>query len=239
MRLPEPFVKICSLREPGQAEFAVAAGASAIGLIFAGASRQVTVERAVEIATELRRLDRSAPLLVVGVFVDQPMDDVNRITDRVGLDLVQLHGTESPADMAKLERPVIKIIRPSSGDGTMPMTSFAALPVPPVAYLVDGSSKDAAGGTGERADWSTAAEMARTARLVLAGGLTPENVGDAIRSVRPFGVDVSSGVETAGAKDRGKVIAFAAAARAAFAELDLRQGGVIPLAETAEPVHRP
>lgn len=236
MRLPEPFVKICSLREPGQAEFAVAAGASAIGLIFAGASRQVTVERAVEIATELRRLDRSAPLLVVGVFVDQPMDDVNRITDRVGLDLVQLHGTESPADMAKLERPVIKVIRPSSGDGTMAMTSFAALPV---AYLVDGSSKDAAGGTGERADWSTAAEMARTARLVLAGGLTPENVGDAIRSVRPFGVDVSSGVETAGAKDWGKVIAFAAAARAAFAELDLRQGGVIPLAETAEPVHRP
>lgn len=236
MRLPEPFVKICSLREPGQAEFAVAAGASAIGLIFAGASRQVTVERAVEIATELRRLDRSAPLLVVGVFVDQPMDDVNRITDRVGLDLVQLHGTESPADMAKLERPVIKVIRPSSGDGTMAMTSFAALPV---AYLVDGSSKDAAGGTGERADWSTAAEMARTARLVLAGGLTPENVGDAIRSVRPFGVDVSSGVETAGAKDWGKVIAFAAAARAAFAELDLRQGGVIPPAETAEPVHRP
>ena len=90
MSLPEPFIKICSLREPHQAGFAVAAGSDAVGLIFATARRHVTVDRAIEIVAELRRLDGKHRLVVVGVFVDQPADEVNSTADRVGLDVVQL-----------------------------------------------------------------------------------------------------------------------------------------------------
>lgn len=235
---PESFVKICSLREPHQAEFAAAAGASAVGLIFAEARRRVTVERAREIVGELRRLDSRRRVLVVGVFVDQAVDEVNRVADQVGLDLVQLHGAEATDVVARIERPVIKVVRPPADGGSTSSGAYGELASPPVAYLVDGVSKAAAGGTGERADWTAAAALARTERLILAGGLTPENVGEAVRAVRPFGVDVSSGVETDGAKDRTKVVAFVAAARAAFAGLDLGQGGVVPVAEAAEPVHR-
>ena len=238
MSLPEPFIKICSLREPHQAEFAVAAGADAVGLIFATARRQVTVDRATEIVGELRRLDRKRRLLVVGVFVDQPADEVNSTADRVGLDVVQLQGLESPEVMSRIERPVIKVVRPKPGDALTILAAYEALAVAPVAYLVDGVSLDAAGGTGKRADWAAAANVAKSTRLVLAGGLTPENVGEAIRTVRPFGVDVSSGVETGGVKDREKVLAFVASARAAYGELDVGQGGVVPLTETTEPVHR-
>lgn len=237
--LPKPLVKICSLREPHQAEFAVAAGADAIGLIFAEARRRVTVERAVDIVRELRRLDGAGRMLVVGVFVDQAVDDVNRIADHVELDVVQLHGAEIPQYVALAERPVIKLVRPEPKDVGRSTSAYGQLSVPPVAYLMDGVSSAAVGGTGERADWLVAGQLAESTRLILAGGLTPENVGDAILSVRPFGVDVTSGVETDGVKDRVKVIAFVAAARAAFAALDFGQGGVVPVSEAAQPVHRP
>ena len=239
MTLPEPFIKICSLREPHQAEFAVSAGADAVGLIFATARRRVTVERAQEIVRELRRLDRDGRVLVVGVFVDQPADEVNGIVDRVGLDLVQLHGSETPDFVMQIERPVIKIVRAELDEFDPTLGGYRALTAPPAAYLVDGASSVAAGGTGEQADWGSARCLARSTKVILAGGLTPENVGDAIRTVRPFGVDVSSGVETDGVKDRTKVLVFVEAARAAFARLDIGQGGVIPVAEAAEPVHRP
>lgn len=242
MSLAFPLVKICSLGEPGQAEFAVAAGADAVGLIFAEARRRVTTERAIEIVTELQRLEAPRRITLIGVFVDQAADEINRIAALVGLDVVQLHGGESPAFAAMVERPVVKALRLTAED-TGPgvasrIESFDRLARPPLAYLVDPHSTDAPGGTGKPVDWTVAAEIARSSRLILAGGLTPNNVGDAIRSVRPAGVDVSSGVETDGMKDRGKVIAFAAAARAAFAALDLDQDGVVPMTEAAEPVDR-
>lgn len=239
MILPEPFIKICSLREPHQAEFAVSAGAGAVGLVFAAARRQVTVERAMDIVRELRRLDRDGRPSVVGVFVDQPSDEVNRIADRVGLDLVQLHGGETPNYVTLVERPVIKVVRTDLDEAGQTTAGYKVLPAPPVAYLVDGVSQIAVGGTGVQADWTAARRQAQSNRLILAGGLKPENVGDAIRAVQPFGVDVSSGVETDGVKDRAKVIAFVAAAQAAFAELDGGQDGIVPVAEAAEPVHRP
>jgi len=239
MRLPEPFIKICSLREPQQAEFAVAAGASAVGLIFAEARRQVTVDRAVEIVRELRRLDGDQPFLVVGVFVDQAADEINGVAERVGLDLVQLHGFEIPEVVARIERPVIKVVRTAGGQDGWAFDGYESLAVPPIAYLVDGHSTSGAGGTGARGDWTAASELALGSHLVLAGGLTPENVGDAVRAVRPFGVDVSTGVEIEGVKDRAKVIAFVGAARAAFAGLDVGENGVVPISEAAEPVHRP
>lgn len=237
--LPGPLVKICSLREPHQAEFAVAAGADAIGLIFVEARRQVTVERAVEIVREVRRLDADGKLLVVGVFVDQAVDDVNRIADHVGLDVVQLHGAETSRYVELVERPVIKVVRPDPKDVAGSTSAYGLLSVPPVAYQMDGVSSVAAGGTGERADWVSARGLAETTRLILAGGLTPENIGEAIRAVHPFGVDVGSGVESDGVKDRAKVIAFVEAARAAFTGLDLCQGGVVPIPEAAQPIHRP
>ena len=236
--LPDPLVKICSLREPRQAEFAVAAGADAVGLIFAEARRRVSVDLAVEIVDEVRRLQDGRALVIVGVFVDQSADAINRISEVVGLDFVQLHGTEPPDVVARVERSVIKVIRTRAGDIRAPLALFQALPDAPVAYLVDGQSSGQPGGTGARADWGCAADLASGATVILAGGLNPENVAEAIRAVRPFGVDVSSGVETDGVKDREKVIAFVAAARAAFATLHLDQGGVVPVAEAAEPAHR-
>ena len=241
MTLPHPFIKICSLREPHQAEFAVAAGASAVGFIFADARRRVTVDHAREIVGELRRLDADGRILAVGVFVDQSADEVNRTADAVGLNVVQLHGAEPPDVLARLERPVLKVVRGTEADAAGSITAYEQSNAAPVAYLVDGTSKDAAGGTGTRADWQAAMELARATRLILAGGLTPENVCEAIRVVRPLGVDVSSGVETDGAKDRAKVIAFARTARAAVARLEeepagswdrleIGEGGVVPVA---------
>lgn len=238
-----PLVKICSLREPAHAEFAVAAGADAIGLIFAEARRKVTMERAVEIVSELRRTQGSKDVVVVGVFVGQSADEINRIADLVELDVAQLHGDESPELAALVERPVIKALRLAATDTAPGVASrveaFDRLARPPLAYLVDPHSTDAPGGTGRRVDWTVAEEIARSTRMILAGGLTPGNVGDAIRRVRPAGVDVSSGVETDGVKDRAKVIAFVHAARAAFSTLDLDQGGVVPITEAAEPADRP
>ena len=219
MNLPEALIKICSLRQPQQAEFAVAAGADAVGLIFADARRQVTVERAREIVAELRRLEQDGPVLVFGVFLNQPLIEVNHVADRVELDVVQLHGHESLELISGVERPVVKVVRPGSGGSGPDLPALQALPRPPVAYMMDGASATGAGGTGERADWVTATEVATRARLVLAGGLTPQNVGVAVQQVRPLGVDVGSGVETDGVKDRDKVLAFVAAARAAFDRL--------------------
>ena len=221
--LTNPFIKIDGFREPHQAEFAVSAGASAAGLIFADARRRVTVERAMEFAGELRRLDGPDATLLIGVFVDQGPDEVNQVADRVGLDVVQLHGWESPSVVSIIERPVLKVIRGPLGEAIGSIAAFEGVRTPPVAYLVDGQSTDAVGGTGERADWAMAKELARSNRIILAGGLTPENVGEAIQVVRPLGVDVSSGVETDGTKNRVKVVAFVKAARVAFGGLHTGQ----------------
>jgi phosphoribosylanthranilate isomerase len=153
--------------------------------------------------------------LIVGVFAGMSADEVNDIASAAGLDLVQLSGGE-PADfIRKVERPVIRAVHVGETttaddiyDESVELRTAAAL-------LLDTASDRARGGTGERFDWSVAAEAAPRLPFLLAGGLTPENVGEAIAQVRPWGVDVSSGVETDGKKDIEKIRAFIRAAKGA------------------------
>lgn len=211
-------VKICSLREVEHAPFVLDAGVDLFGLIFVrGRSRYVTPERAQEIVHAVREQSNGAAPLAVGVFVDAPVAEINEITRSVGLDLVQLHGDEPPELLSELDLPAIKAISLQPGDLAETINErirlYAHACVAPVAFLIDGQQ----GGAGTVADWSVAAELARDWPVILAGGLTPGNVADSIAAVRPIGVDVSSGVESEGAKDPAKTLQFAAAARAAFA----------------------
>jgi phosphoribosylanthranilate isomerase len=219
-------VKICGLREPAHALAAAEAGADFIGLVFAESRRRVSVDEAQAIAGALGEpltgacggaehiealLQRKRPL-VVGVFAGADAESVNRTAEAVGLDLVQLSGDE-PWDMCgKLSRPVLKAVKVR--DGTSAEEIVAALPPGPVP-LLDTHAEGALGGTGRPFDWAVAGEVARRFPIVLAGGLTPDNVGEAVRRVRPWAVDVSSGVETDGVKDVGKIKAFVAAVREA------------------------
>ena len=141
---------------------------------------------------------------------DADAETVNRTAEAVGLDLVQLSGDE-PWDMCdKLSRPVLKAVKVR--DGTSAEEIIARLR-PGAVPLLDTHAEGALGGTGRAFDWAVAAEVARRFPIVLAGGLTPENVGEAVRRVRPWAVDVSSGVETDGVKDVEKIWAFIAAVR--------------------------
>jgi phosphoribosylanthranilate isomerase len=136
----------------------------------------------------------------VGVFVNQSADEINEIANRVDLSLVQLHGDERPEFAALLERPVIRAV--SMSGGTMDASGWPE----EVMLLVDAHDPVRRGGTGREASWPAAAQLAKERRVLLAGGLTPENVGDAIAFVKPFGIDVSSGVESApGMKDHVKL----------------------------------
>ena len=203
-------VKICGITTAEDARMAAAAGADAIGFVFWPKS-----PRAVDAATA-RAIAAVLPpfVLRVGVFVDASPEEMRRVADEVGLDMVQLHGQEPPEDVARAPRRAVKAIRVGPGfraeealryDGTA-----AALLVD---TLADGAGP---GGTGHTFDWSLVRPVrAGTPFLVLAGGLTPENVGEAIAAVRPDAVDVSSGVESSpGRKDPAKVRAFVDAVRA-------------------------
>lgn len=213
-------VKICSLRQPEQAGWVVESGAEMFGLIFAPSRRQVTIEDAKQIAVAARRASKGRAPMAVGVFVDADVVALNDAIDAVGLDLVQLHGTESAEMLTSIDVPVIKVVRVEPGFGFDQTAArigvFERSAKPPVAYLIDGFHPRRAGGQGVLADWELARRLADRFPIVLAGGLTPENVGEAITAVRPLGVDVSSGVETDGAKDRQKVFDFVANARSAF-----------------------
>ena len=220
------FVKICSVRAVEHAVWAREAGADLIGMIFADAPRRIDIKvaRAVrrelgprveilESSTETAERERHAagqPLLV-GVFARQSVDEIERVLDRVDLDLVQLSGGEHPALAGRIRRAVIRAVHVAEG-----MDAAAVLReidrAPNTMTMLDAKSKQG-GGTGQRIDWSLAAEVAASRPLLLAGGLNPENVGEAVRSVRPWAVDVSSGVETDGVKDQEKIRAFIAAAK--------------------------
>jgi phosphoribosylanthranilate isomerase len=152
--------------------------------------------------------------LIVGVFADQSVSDVNEIAEAAGLDLVQLSGDEDDAFVARIERPVIRTVH------VQPQTTaFDINDAAPAGYsaavLLDTGGKDVRGGTGEAFDWDVAAEVAHRTPFFLAGGLTHQNVDEAVRQVRPWAVDVSSGVETGGKKDIEKIRAFIRAAKGA------------------------
>ena len=203
-------VKVCGITSPVDAALAVDAGADAIGLVFWSRSpRAVSSERAVTIARVLPEA-----VLRVGVFVDASADEMRRVAESVGLDLLQLHGEEPPEALARLPRPVLKAVRVGPGFSRDEALRYLATAA---GILLDTRLPGQRGGTGVPFDWSLVKGLAeRVPFLVLAGGLDPSNVAEAIRAVRPHAVDVSSGVEASpGRKDPEKVRAFVVAARSA------------------------
>jgi phosphoribosylanthranilate isomerase len=196
-------IKICGITRLEDARAAVADGADALGFVFwPGSPRCITPGAVRTIVDEL-----PASVMYVGVFVNQPLEEVNGAAELAGLTHVQLHGDETTEFARGVERPVIRAI-------TLPSDGFADGWPAETTWLVDAHDRVRRGGTGTRADWDAAAELARRRRVILAGGLTPENVAEAIARVRPFGIDVSSGVEQApGMKDPVRLAALFRAAR--------------------------
>ncbi len=160
-----------------------------------------------------RLLERKRPL-TVGVFAGQDLETVNAIADECGLDLVQLSGDESWRDCLLIARQVIKVIH--VGQGAAPADVLGRIEAgTAIACMLDTASEGVYGGSGRTMDWTVAQEVSARLPIVLAGGLTPGNVAEAVRAVRPWGVDVSSGVETDGDKDADKIRAFVRAAKGA------------------------
>jgi phosphoribosylanthranilate isomerase len=206
-------VKICGLRTVEHAIAATAAGAAMLGLVFAPSRRRVRPEEAGAIVRAVRGRAGPRPQ-IVGLFVNAPAAEIRGVAATVGLDLVQLSGDEPVSLLDELSLPVIKAIRM---DGSAHEAAWIgrAGQGSSVVLLADAHVPGAYGGTGVLADWGRAAELARRAPLLLAGGLTAENVAAAIVAVAPLGVDVSSGVERDGVKDTAKIEAFLEAAHAA------------------------
>ena len=203
------FVKVCGITSPEDAACAAEAGADAIGMVFwPGSPRAVSLDRALAIGAAL-----PASVVKVGVFVDASRDEMARVADAAGLDLLQLHGEEPPELLAGLPRRALKAIRVGSGFVAEDALRYADA----LGLLLDTRSAETPGGTGRAFDWSLVRGVRERARfVVLAGGLTPDNLSAALAAVRPHGVDASSGLETApGRKDPARVRAFVAAARAA------------------------
>jgi phosphoribosylanthranilate isomerase len=195
-------VKICGIKNLADARAAVEAGADALGLVFAHSPRRIEVEAARAIVAALAR-----EMVFVGVFRDAPLDEVNRIAEQVGLDCLQLHGHESPEYCAAANRCAIKRFAIGDGDLSAEIQRYRAF-----ASLLDPGAGD-----GQTFDWKQAAGLRH--RIIVAGGLTPKNVAEPIRLLRPFGVDVASGVEIEpGRKDHRKMKAFIQAVRRADAD---------------------
>ncbi len=210
-RLARTRVKICGLTRADDACAAMAAGADALGLVFYLRSpRCVDVERARAVTAGLPPF-----VTVVGLFVDAPADEVRAVLEAVRIDLLQFHGEEPPEYCAGFPRPYIKALRMREGlDLRQAMRAHRRA----LGLLLDAYSPAAPGGSGLSFDWDRVpADL--PVPVILAGGLTPENVGAAVRRVRPFAVDVSSGVESApGIKDPDRVRRFLEAVRRADAD---------------------
>jgi len=193
------FVKICGITRPVDAAAAVEAGANALGFVFwPNSPRFVDPYTARAIAGGL------PPFVVpVGVFVNQPAEYVRGVAALVGLGAVQLHGDEDPAYLAGIRHAVIKAV--PVGDGSEQLDQWS----PRTTLLLDVRDPVARGGTGRTIDWTAAASIAKRRRSLLAGGLTPDNVAEAIALVQPYGIDVSSGVERSpGVKDPARIRAL-------------------------------
>ena len=208
-------IKICGITEPSQAAAAAEAGADYIGIVMAPSKRQVDAERAKSIVAALKG-SRAIP---VGVFVNTSADEINRIAKYCNFDRIQLSGDEPWEFVKKLNRPAIKAVKVSTEhtgdkllkeiDGGYKKADYYFLP------LLDCAVNGSYGGSGKSFDWAIARKATEKYRFVLAGGLTPENVGGAIASARPWAVDVSSGVETNRKKSVAKIKAFITAVRSA------------------------
>jgi phosphoribosylanthranilate isomerase len=219
-------VKVCGITNRADAQAAVAAGADLLGFIFFPQSpRYVRPEKVREILAAVA--PQQAGILTVGVFVNESPETVGRVLDFCGLDLAQLHGEEPPEALgldhggkSPLRGRAYKALRPSSLEEALELAHNYAL-APPIrdggrlpAFLLDAYHPRLRGGTGQTGDWGIAASLAGRYPLLLAGGLSPANVAQAVREVRPWGVDAASGIERApGQKDYAALRAFIAAAK--------------------------
>ena len=205
-------IKICGLTRPEDAMAAVAAGADALGVVFAPSPRQVSVEQAARVLADV-----PPPVARVGVFVDAEPGFVQRAVEACGLTAVQFSGHESPQACDDVSVSVIKALGVGTGfglDDAKPFRGHAA------ALLLDTLVAGKAGGTSQVFDWQAIGGLPEWASFFVAGGLRPDNVGACIRALWPFAVDVSSGVESSpGIKDHDKINAFAAAVRAVDEEV--------------------
>jgi phosphoribosylanthranilate isomerase len=198
-------IKFCGITRRSDAELAASAGAWAIGVIFwPGSPRRCTLDAAAEIAAAVKRRAE-----VVGVFVNPALDEVARTADAVGLTMLQLHGDEGPSFCAEAARRtgcrVIKAVRVRSGADIQSLASFHT-----DHHLLDSYTRGVPGGTGNTFSWEIARAHRGSVPMILSGGLNPGNVAEAIATVRPFAVDVASGVELSpGHKDPAKLRAFA------------------------------
>lgn len=203
-----PFIKACGITRLEDGQAACAAGFTAVGFVFAASPRRVDPDRARSISL---RLPQS--VLRVGVFLDQEEDEIREIAAFCSLHLVQLHG-RSLSLASRFGGKAIPSLRPRTREDLKALQEYTGA----FAVILDTWDPELPGGTGRVGDWDLAAEAARKRRVILAGGLTPGNVARAVGMVRPFGVDVSSGVEIApGIKDPSLLRDFAAAAKGALA----------------------
>jgi phosphoribosylanthranilate isomerase len=192
-------VKVCGIKEIEDARVAADAGADAIGLIFAESPRRVSVEEAREIASIL-----PDGVLKVGVFVDAGPQEVLRISREVGLDYAQLHGNETPETVTVLQEAGVKVMKALRVRDEYSLAAIEGCGADLV--LLDAWSERARGGTGERFDWQLAKSLKGHGNIVVSGGLTPDNVREAIEYFEPYGVDASSSLEDRPGKKNGERI---------------------------------
>jgi phosphoribosylanthranilate isomerase len=206
-------VKICGITSLEDATAAVELGADMLGFNFYPPSpRSLTADKAGEIIASLR--DRAAQTEMVGVFVNQRPETVQTLFVQCGLDLVQLSGDEPPREVQALAPAAFKAIRPADAAQAFEQAALYARRAAAPALLLDARVPGQYGGTGQTVDWELASSLARRVPLLLAGGLTPENLPQALEQVRPWGVDVASGVESQpGVKDLRRMAEFIRLAR--------------------------
>ena len=214
--MTQPLIKICGVRSPEIARVVSENGADLMGLIFAPSRRQVSEEQAQQIVAPLHETGEERPR-VVGVFVNERAETMNRLADSVGLDFVQLSGDEAPEAHGDISREVIRALRLPAGmsidEARREVERYLDCAVPAWALLLDTHVNGSYGGNGIQGDWEIARLLAERYPIILAGGLRPESVAGALRTLQSFGVDVSSGVETGGTKDPEKIREFIRAAR--------------------------
>jgi phosphoribosylanthranilate isomerase len=215
------YVKICGIKNEEDALAAAEAGADFIGLMFANSPRQVTPAQAAKVTEALRK--NKIKVKSVGVFVNEKIPTVRKIAETCHLDWVQLSGDESWEYCAELSLHFIKAVRLSGSERAESVKEQISKGRKTAGeqkhlILLDTMEKDKYGGTGRTFDWTLAKPIVEKYPVIMAGGLNPGNVGRAIKLLKPWGVDVSTGVETKGVKDMNKVIKFIEAVREADAD---------------------
>lgn len=208
-------LKICGIREPEHALVAEESGANFLGFVFVpGVRRQLSHLEGKRIIDTYRKNRISSKPKIVGLFANQPVETVNYIAKFCGLDMVQLCGDETIDYLNRINTPIIRQIKVGTIGDTNKIISDVAATVDRVvenghSVSLDSHQEGTLGGTGRTFDWSIAKEIAKHHNFLLAGGLNPDNIDGALDKVDPWGVDVSSGVETNGIKDIDKIIDFA------------------------------